>query len=61
MAANPHANPEQQMTRMAREMLEMQIQTVIEVIQAKHIQYSPELLGPLVLAYATNYQTLLQK
>jgi hypothetical protein len=57
----PHANPESPANSAAREMLEMQLQQVREVLTQAGLDGSSELLGQLVVAFALNYQTQMLK
>ena len=57
----PHASPDSPANNAAREMLEMQLQQVQEVLTKAGLNASPELLGQLVVAFALNYQTHMLK
>lgn len=58
---HPYAIHDGPQANAARQMLKMQIQEAFAVMEATHLAYSPELLGHLVVAFATNQQTLLLK
>jgi hypothetical protein len=57
----PHADPETPAHRAAREMAEMQLKQAQEILAQAGLLGSPELLGQMVVALATNYQTLMLK
>jgi hypothetical protein len=57
----PHADPQTPAHRAAREMAGMQLEQAQELLTQAGLLGSPELLGQMVLALATNYQTLMLK
>ncbi|MBE7939557.1 MULTISPECIES: hypothetical protein [Ramlibacter] len=58
---HPYALHDGPQATAARQMLKMQIQEAFAVMEATHLAYTPELLGQLVVALATNQQTLVLK